>query len=165
LQARASARILTLHEPLKERSMANAPRGNPPPLNCPRCNLPLKRVDYEGVETDMCEGCWGFFLDTGELETILDRHALRFSKDEKEQVLGLRTASRVGPTAPAPCPKCGKVMERIHFDQEVHLVIDKCPDHGTWLDTGEIKKVQAVAERSAVVHKLLLKKLGLIAQK
>jgi hypothetical protein len=44
-------------------------------------------------------------------------------------------------------------------------VIDKCPDHGTWLDTGEIKKVQAVAERSAVVHKLLLKKLGLIAQK
>ena len=52
-------------------------------------------------------------------------------------------------------------MGRVHYDESVHLVIDCCSDHGVWLDTGEIKKVQALAEKSAVIHSLLIKKLGI----
>jgi len=132
-------------------------------MKCPRCKLPLRQVEYEGVETDMCDACWGFFLDTGELEEILEKRALTFSKEEKKQVLDIRTASATGPTAPAPCPKCGEIMKRVHYDQAVHLVIDRCDEHGIWLDTGEIKRVQALAEKSEALHKLLLKKLGALA--
>jgi Zn-finger nucleic acid-binding protein len=113
----------------------------------------------------MCDACWGFFLDTGELEEILAKQALVFSKEEKSQILDIRTASSTGPTAPAACPKCGEIMERVHYDQAVHLVIDRCDEHGIWLDTGEIKKVQALAEKSKALHKLLLKKLGVLAAK
>jgi len=133
-------------------------------MDCPRCKLPLHTVAYEGVEADMCDSCWGFWLDTGELEEILKSRKLTFSENEKKHILGLRTASATGPTAPAPCPKCRKNMKRIHVDQAVHLVIDHCPDDGTWLDTGEIKKVQAIAERSEALHRLLLGKLGLLPQ-
>jgi Zn-finger nucleic acid-binding protein len=131
-------------------------------MSCPRCRLPLRRVKYEGVDADMCDACWGFWLDTGEIELVLEKRDLGFTVKEREMVLSHRGASARGPTAPAPCPKCKAVMDRVHFDQAVSLVIDRCGDHGVWLDTGEIKKVQALAERSEAVHRLLLKKLGLI---
>jgi Zn-finger nucleic acid-binding protein len=129
-------------------------------MKCPRCKLPLLKTDYEGVETDMCSTCWGFWLDRGELEDVLDKRDMSFSESERRTILDLKSASDPGPTAPAPCPKCGQVMKRFHYDEAVHLVIDRCEDHGIWLDTGEIKKVQALAERSEAVHKLLLRKLG-----
>ncbi len=129
-------------------------------MDCPRCALPLKTVDYEGVETDMCEACWGFWLDTGELEIILSTHALQFSDDEREAILSTRTASRAGNQTAANCPHCDVEMQRAHIDESVHLVIDRCPDHGVWLDSGEIKRVQALAESSQRVHRLLIQKLG-----
>jgi Zn-finger nucleic acid-binding protein len=129
-------------------------------MNCPRCKLPLRTVDYEGVETDMCDACWGFWLDTGELEVVLKRRSLVFSEEERQKILDVRSASRAGDTSPASCPRCRKPMERVHYDEGVHLVIDRCGAHGIWLDTGEIKKVQALAERSAQVHRMLLRKLA-----
>jgi Zn-finger nucleic acid-binding protein len=132
-------------------------------MKCPRCNVPLQKVDYEGVETDMCDQCWGFWLDTGELEQVLDRKKFVFSEKERKQILDLMSASDQGPTEPAPCPRCGETMERFHYDESVHLVIDRCDEHGVWLDTGEIKKVQAVAETSGAIHRMLLRKLGALA--
>ena len=130
-------------------------------MQCPRCDLPLTAVDYEGVEVDMCQSCWGFWLDCGELEQILESQQFQFSDAEREQVLSLNAASRPGSTEPAPCPKCEKEMERVHYDESIHLVIDQCPEHGVWLDTGEIKKVQALAEKSDDVRRLMIRKLGL----
>ena len=78
-----------------------------------------------------------------------------------QQILDVRTAPLTGPADPAPCPKCGSIMQRAHYDSSVHLIIDRCLEHGVWLDTGEIKKVQALAEKSAGIHCMLVKKLGL----
>ncbi len=128
-------------------------------MDCPRCHLPLAVADYEGVEVDMCSTCWGFWLDLGELEQILKIRALTFSEEERTQILDVRSAWDHGPLADAPCPKCGRTMDRISYDESVHLVIDRCANHGTWLDTGEIKKAQAIAEKSQAVHQMLLRKL------
>ena len=130
-------------------------------MNCPRCRMSLNRVDYEGVETDMCPECWGFWLDTGELELVLDNRDFQFSEDERRSILDVMGAAATGPTQPAACPKCEKPMERLDYDESVHLVLDRCPQHGIWLDTGEMRKIQAVAEKSAGVHRMLLSKLGL----
>ena len=133
-------------------------------MNCPRCNFPLRKVDYEGVETDMCDQCWGFWLDSGELEQVLDRKKFVFTERERKQILDVMSASDEGPTEPAPCPRCGTIMERFHYDESIHLVVDRCDEHGLWLDTGEIKKVQALAEKSGGVHRLLLRKLGVLTE-
>ncbi len=129
-------------------------------MNCPRCDLPLRKQDYEGVTTDVCESCWGFWLDTGEFEDILERRDFSFSDEEREAILDLRSASAPNRTKPAACPQCGKTMERALYDQSVRLSIDRCRRHGVWLDTGEIKKAQALAEKSPGVHRMLLRKLG-----
>jgi len=131
---------------------------------CPRCRLPLRQVDYEGVPCDMCDACWGFWLDTGELEAVLATDEVSFSKEEAKAILDVKSASKKGPTAPAPCPRCSRTMRRVHCDTVVHLVVDRCDEHGVWLDTGEIKKVEAMAMQSKDFHTLLLRKFGLIPQ-
>ncbi|MHC4936025.1 MAG: zf-TFIIB domain-containing protein [Planctomycetota bacterium] len=130
-------------------------------MDCPRCALPLVETEYETVSVDVCEQCWGFWLDPGELEEVLLVGSLVFSEEEREAVLGARTAWDAGPEEPAACPVCAATMERASYDESVHLVIDRCSRHGVWLDTGEIKKLQAVAETSADIHRMLLRKLGL----
>lgn len=129
-------------------------------MDCPRCKLPLEKVDYEGVETDMCNNCWGFWLDSGELEEVLSRRELEFTEGEREQILALTSPYESGPAAPAACPVCGEVMERVSYEGSTPLSIDVCKSHGLWLDTGEIKKVQAIAEKSSDIHRMLLRKLG-----
>ena len=130
-------------------------------MDCPRCKLPLTQVDYEGVETDMCNNCWGFWLDSGELEDVLSRRDLEFTDEEREQILAFTSPYETGPVEPASCPHCSEVMERVHYEGSTPLVIDVCKKHGLWLDTGEIKKVQAIAERSSDIHMMLIRKLGL----
>lgn len=130
-------------------------------MDCPRCQLPLRTVDYEGVEVDMCDNCWGFWLDTGELEEILDVKEMQFDATEKATVLSVMTASSRGPRQPVRCLKCSRIMTRIHYDESVRIELDQCKAHGIWLDTGEFKKVQAVASASANIHRMVIRKLGL----
>ncbi len=131
-------------------------------MDCPRCKLALRETQYEGVTVDLCDNCWGIWLDTGELKDVIDSQQLQFSDAERRQISGLRGAPATPTnTEPAACPRCGRVMDQVHSDVAVPLVIDRCPDHGVWLDTGEIKAVQVVAEQSADLHRLLLQKLGL----
>ncbi len=132
-------------------------------MDCPRCKLTLRETDYEGVEVDMCDSCWGFWLDKGELQEVIDTREMSFSQEERNAFAGGQGVS----SAPAPeetpkaeCPHCGQAMDLVHSDVAIQLVIDRCPDHGIWLDAGEIKAVQVASERSAEFHKLLLGKLG-----
>jgi hypothetical protein len=128
-------------------------------LDCPRCKLALVRDTYEGVAVDLCRECWGVWLDTGELETILESQEIHFSPEEKKLVLEGRHARIHASHTPVACPKCSVRMERLFLDPEVYLVIDRCPRHGIWLDTGEIKTIQAMAEASQTVSRLLVRKI------
>lgn len=94
-------------------------------MDCPRCKLPLNRDRYEGVEIDLCQMCLGMWLDTGELEAIVQSHQFEFSAKEKEQILAGRTARKQGPTTPVHCPKCTHRMDRLYLDSSAYLVIDR----------------------------------------
>ena len=128
-------------------------------MDCPRCKLPFVRDTYEGVEVDICRECWGVWLDTGELETILRSHEFQLSPEEKKLALAGRSARINAPHTPVACPRCSVRMERLFLDPDVYLVIDRCPRHGIWLDTGEIKAIQAMAEASQAVSRLLIRKI------
>jgi Zn-finger nucleic acid-binding protein len=130
-------------------------------MDCPRCRLPLRRTEYEDATVDVCDACWGFWFDSGELSQVLRSKKLEFSDEEKTQILDVRSASKRQQEDPVPCPRCGRMMDQVVYDESVHLVIDRCPQHGIWLDTGEVKKVQAVSEQSVAIHRMLVRKLGL----
>ena len=37
-----------------------------------------------------------------------------------------------------PCPVCGN---RMHIEKKNRISIDVCPDHGIWLDEGELEAI------------------------
>jgi Zn-finger nucleic acid-binding protein len=43
--------------------------------------------------------------------------------------------------APVHCPTCEGDMERLEFAAISGVVIDVCPDHGVWLDAGELERI------------------------
>jgi Zn-finger nucleic acid-binding protein len=131
-------------------------------MNCPRCFLPMRKETYEGVEIDFCDTCWGSWLDKGELPAIVKAEELEFDERDQKIALDLYSASKPGPRGPLLCPRCSTFMEQLRYDREVQLLIDRCPQHGVWLDAGEIKKIQILAEKSKAVRELLIRKLRLL---
>lgn len=134
-------------------------------MDCPRCKLPLAQDKYEGVPVDVCRECWGYWLDKGEFQKITVGRDFVFSPEEKKQILAYakredRRASRDGTEdAAIACPRCGAAMEKIRFDFQAPITLDRCAKHGVWLDTHELKLAQVLAEDAAAVRKLFLTKL------
>ena len=116
-------------------------------MDCPRCKLMLRATDYEGIEVDVCDNCWGMWLDTGELKRVIDARGMTFSDAERKQFAQFRGGAAPARGAGAvACPRCGRDMEQVQSDTAIRLEVDRCPEHGVWLDTGEIKDLQVFME-------------------
>ncbi|MCM2315452.1 MAG: zf-TFIIB domain-containing protein [Thermoanaerobaculia bacterium] len=50
-------------------------------MNCPKCGMDLKEVEYQNVKVDYCGSCGGSFFDAGEIEQ-------RLKLGEEQNVLG-----------------------------------------------------------------------------
>ena len=103
---------------------------------CPVCENPLVFLELDQIEIDHCLHCGGIWLDSGELELLLetDEERKRFAKllIEDESVKENRY----------PCPICNKKMAKTYVGDEKKILIDKCKkNHGLWLDKGEIEAV------------------------
>jgi Zn-finger nucleic acid-binding protein len=113
-------------------------------LDCPLCNIPLKRMRIDlGVEVFIhhCKRCDGFLIDEPDLEKILlfatkevityNQKILRFLLDhprhEKEKKPFYRK-----------CPHCQKMMKKRNFKKHSGILIDKCDAHQLWVDAGEL---------------------------
>ena len=40
-----------------------------------------------------------------------------------------------------PCPSCGTLMNRTLHGKRSGVVVDRCRDHGLWLDAGELRQL------------------------
>jgi Zn-finger nucleic acid-binding protein len=63
--------IEKLREKMKVAEQAKA--AGTSSMNCPRCGAALKGSEFEGVSIDSCEKCGGVWLDSGELEQLLQK--------------------------------------------------------------------------------------------
>lgn len=117
-------------------------------MKCTACeNGTLVETKYEGVTVDRCQACQGVWLDNGELEIIINTKEKVFSKQlTKETIsnafMGIPASDRID----RACPKCQKKMQTINYGVDTGIIIDKCSEHGVWLDTHELEKIQARAE-------------------
>jgi Zn-finger nucleic acid-binding protein len=121
-------------------------------MDCPRCGLWLAAQEYEGENVSFCGTCWGHWLTRSQLDNIVNNVQYKFSKYEKDAVLTTMTregdVDRQGSEAqPVNCPECGRQMERTKYEARCPVKIDECPEHGIWLDTGEIKDLQIFVEK------------------
>lgn len=114
--------------------------------SCPVCSTPLKTIDL-GIAgkffIERCPECLGLFFDPGELESILEstvKNVFEINRSRLAQFnLTGQTTSRVATYV--KCPVCSKMMNRINFGARSGVVIDRCKEHGVWLDAGELRQL------------------------
>lgn len=116
-------------------------------LPCPRCMSMLGPSTYLGLPVDSCAACRGVWLDHGEFKRLLENRRRDFTEDELKRIAELRAKSRAPEADPrAACPVCAREMERFNYPQ-TKITLDRCAGHGTWLDEGELERVQIAVER------------------
>ena len=120
-------------------------------MDCPRCGLSFSQQEYEGEKVSFCSTCWGHWLTRSQLDNIVKNIQYKFSKLERDVVLSTMTregdVDRQGSEKQIiNCPECANAMERKNYVSGCMIKIEECPEHGIWLDTGEIKDLQIFVE-------------------
>ena len=109
-------------------------------MNCPTCREPLLVLELHDVEIDFCDECRAIWLDTGELELLLE------GAPDKDSLLSSLEPARDVEEAVRNCPICRRVMDKVHCGAEDQVLLDQCPKgHGIWFDKGELSRVAAMA--------------------
>ena len=126
--------------------------------HCPRCNIPLSTVIYEGVETNQCHFCHGILASPNDVERIIIRQEIGFperitqlaAKIAEEEKIWREAVIKREPKTMLTCPKCrpetGKML-RMFYTAAYHVEIDKCLYCGSiWFDKDELEVLQCLIE-------------------
>ncbi len=111
---------------------------------CPRCKINMHTIDIkleENLQIEQCNECMGMFFDTGELELLLTSSVSNVFDVNMEQLNNLNKVCRSEdfPVTYIKCPVCQKLMNRLNYRSKSGVIIDRCQNHGIWLDGGELR--------------------------
>ena len=99
-------------------------------------------LELDEVEIDYCIDCGGVWLDTGELELLLNE------PDKTKHLLDSFRVNSNSDEKIRKCPICDKKMQKIVVGaSKPVLLIDKCHrGDGLWFDKGELQDIFGRAE-------------------
>jgi Zn-finger nucleic acid-binding protein len=111
---------------------------------CPRCTISLRTIDLRingKFLIERCDQCLGLFFDPEELEALLeatvsnvfDIHRSKLDDINNHMSRDAFTVSYI------KCPVCSELMNRVNFGTKSGVIVDRCRDHGVWLDGGELR--------------------------
>jgi len=107
-------------------------------------------LELEQVEIDYCTGCEGIWLDSGELELLLENEV------EREKLLKSLREDPGHSEKKHRCPVCNKKMVKVYVGGEKEVLIDKCKkNHGLWFDKGELRSVVELGSKESKIVNLL----------
>lgn len=113
-------------------------------LNCPRCIIELQEVkaDHNGVKPmgHLCSGCDGVWLENATLDSLEDLKLEGLTSSQFEATL-VSDHPDVDLTPRINCPVCNSALDRFVFCVDSGVTIDRCAEHGMWLDDGELSQV------------------------
>jgi Zn-finger nucleic acid-binding protein len=94
-------------------------------------------LELADIEIDHCVHCGGIWLDTGELELLMD------SPQKARRLLDSFQEVPAASESPRRCPICEKKMTKIMVGtSKPPLLIDRCRrTDGIWLDRSELQEV------------------------
>jgi len=113
---------------------------------CPRCRKPLETINLAAGDKffiERCDTCLGLFFDPGELEALVDKsvaHVYEIDHGRLEDINRVKRSDEY-PVSYIECPACRKLMNRLNFGSRSGVIIDRCRDHGIWLDGGELRRI------------------------
>lgn len=111
---------------------------------CPRCNIPLQTINLKTGDKfliERCDACLGLFFDPGELEALLEASVTNVFAVNQTQLESINNSLRSGDYSVTyvKCPVCSQMMNRVNFGAKSGVIVDRCKDHGVWLDGGELR--------------------------
>jgi len=111
-------------------------------MDCPTCRNAMITLELADVEIDHCASCGGIWLDSGELDVLLDDPV------QTKRLLGTFRQVTSATEQPRKCPICDKKMAKVTVGRsDPPLMIDKClRNDGLWLDGGELQDILTRAE-------------------
>lgn len=119
---------------------------NDTPRSCPRCNVRLKTIDLKvhgRFLIDRCETCLGLFFDPGELEALLEATISNVVEIDRVGLNAINENREPNqyPISYIKCPVCSELMHRVNFGAKSGVIVDRCKQHGIWLDGGELRQL------------------------
>ena len=107
---------------------------------CPACRAQMRWVRVGNTDLLECEVCDGTWLEASTFERLcVDREG---QGGMLQHLSPDKAPSRVTEMVRyRPCPRCGKLMNRMNFGRLPGTVVDVCRGHGTFLDRGELHQV------------------------
>lgn len=112
---------------------------------CPRCQTELKELPLGHLNVDMCPQCEGSFWENqeDELAQVLrtEDNIERVQASELAPILLKDKTAGMDLEAPARCPVCSKEMDRYQYFLVSDVWLDRCEEHGVWLDDGELRAI------------------------
>jgi len=109
-------------------------------------------LELDEIEIDHCLDCGGIWLDSGELDLLID------DPSKVNNLLDQAVSEAEVMRSDRKCPICGKRMEAALFGTDTKIEIDRCTqNHGLWFDKGELREVLEMfsGDKSGKVVKLL----------
>lgn len=105
-------------------------------MKCPYCKSTMIVLELKQVEIDYCSQCGGIWLDTGEMELLLE------SPEKRDLLLVSFRLDPLSTEKKLRCPICKKKMQKAMAGLDSNTLIDKChKGHGLWFDRGELQQI------------------------
>lgn len=111
--------------------------------HCPHCAIPMQTINLNlggPFLIERCEQCYGLFFDPGQVEALLESSVSNVFHINPQHLDAINN-DRFQPNKPVKyvkCPVCQVLMNRNAYGYRSGVVIDRCKNHGIWLDSGEI---------------------------
>ena len=105
-------------------------------------------VEYHEIELDYCADCQGVWLDSGELELLLESMSMESSHSFLSNIIDSKEAK--SSEQKRKCPVCGQKMRKTTIGPQPAILIDVCQqEDGLWFDGGELGQLlKRLAERA-----------------
>ena len=107
-----------------------------------------------------CQGLWVKFVDEKSLLRIVPQV---FTIDELRRLRKIyQPLGTDDPVRLRACPACKELMYRRNWGGHSGVIVDRCEQHGTWYDAGEVEKIREYIQLGGVeFEKLRLAERGL----
>lgn len=132
-------------------------------LTCPTCRVKLAMVLDEGAPVHACGQCKGLWVEPVDEKTLLRIKPEVFSVDELKRLRRVyQPLTKDDPVRLRACPACGELMYRRNWGGHSGVVVDRCEQHGTWYEEGEVEKIREYIQVGGIeFEKLRLAERGL----
>jgi len=128
-------------ENLNKQAMARlALKRTQPARLSPVTGKPMEQITIMGIVADRCVDSGGIWLDSGELDQILEN--ARDSKASLQDFVGTLPTLKPGSTAVTEGLKSPVSGELMHQEKVLGVTVDRChTSKGIWLDSRELDRL------------------------